>query len=155
MLLAKSKGALGAYGRLFESRQMEKRYIAVVKGAPQREEWICRLRLSGDTDEHGRIVVDAEEGKEAETRFHVLKVGTGTSLIEARPVTGRTHQIRVHLAESGYPVVGDELYGSKKTGKQLGLRAVALCYRDPFTNKRVGINAATTAFLREYGFDRI
>src|SRR5438552_1600425 len=81
VLLAKSKGALGAYGRLFESRQMEKRYLAVVKGAPEREEWICRLRLSGDTDEHGRIVVDDEEGKEAETRFHVLKVGTGTSLI--------------------------------------------------------------------------
>lgn len=75
------------------------------------------------------------------------------SLIEARPQTGRTHQIRVHLAESGCPVVGDPLYGRANDGFELGLRAVRLAYPDPFTRRRVEIRAPLDAFCREYGFD--
>ena len=135
-------------------RKMEKRYLAVVEGRPKEKEWICRLKLAPDPDERGRMTVDARHGKEAETRFRVLATREKISLIEARPVTGRTHQIRVHLAECGFPVLGDELYGaSAKKKMQLGLRAVELSYVDPFLWRRIEIQAPVEKFVREYGFE--
>jgi tRNA pseudouridine32 synthase/23S rRNA pseudouridine746 synthase len=153
LLFGKSPGAVTSYGRLFESRQMEKVYLAVVEGRPKQESWTCRLKLAPDT-QPGRMKVHPRQGKEAETHFKLLQLSARTSLIEARPLTGRTHQIRVHLAESGHPIVGDDLYGSAGKGKgpNLGLRAVALSYRDPFTRRDVHIEAPVGWFLREYGF---
>jgi len=155
LLLAKSPGALTTLGRLFESRRMKKVYLAVVCGAPIHAEWTCRLKLAADPASVGRMKVDARHGKEAETHFRVLQNIKLTSLVEARPVTGRTHQIRVHLAESGHAVVGDLLYGPQVTrGEQnLGLRAVELSYADPFTRRSVSIRAPSVEFLRQYGFD--
>jgi RluA family pseudouridine synthase len=153
LLLGKSPGAVTSYGRLFESRQMEKTYLAVVEGRPRQESWTCRLRLLPDL-QPGRMKAHPRQGKEAETQFRVLRSTAETALIEARPLTGRTHQIRVHLTESGYPIVGDELYGSAGKGNRanLGLRAVALSYRDPFTRRNVRIEAPVEGFLEEYGF---
>ncbi len=155
LLLAKSAGAVNIYGTLFESRKMEKMYLAVVQGVPRQREWVCRKKLAPDRRERGRMKVDEQRGKEAETRFRMLQDRNGRALIEARPVTGRTHQIRVHLAESGHPVVGDELYGRRIAGKkiELGLRAVGLSYVDPFTRRQVRIRAPETEFLQEYGFE--
>jgi RluA family pseudouridine synthase len=153
LLLGKSPGAVTSYGRLFESRQMEKVYLAIVEGRPKQESWTCRLKLAPHT-QPGRMKAHPRHGKEAETQFRVLRSGPEMSLIEARPLTGRTHQIRVHLAESGHPIVGDELYGSAGKGKgpNLGLRAVTLSYRDPFTRRDVRIQASVDWFLQEYGF---
>ena len=89
----------------------------------------------------------------SETHFRVIEKIPGLTLIECKPVTGRTHQIRVHLAESGCPIVSDELYG-RQTGKlEFGLRAVRLAYKDPFTRKPVEIIAPTKYFLKDYGFE--
>jgi RluA family pseudouridine synthase len=154
LLLAKSPGAISAYGDLFESRKMEKVYLAVVQGVPKQKEWTCRLKLAPDSSRIGRMKSDSRRGKNAETVFHVLQTGPTTSLVEARPFTGRTHQIRVHLAESGFPVVGDELYASQHAvaGQNLALRAVSLAYTDPFTRRRVRIHAPVEEFCRQYGF---
>jgi len=186
MLFAKSQGAVESYSELFESRRMEKTYLAAVNGTPRQKEWTCRLSLAPDPKRIGRIIVDAEQGKEAETSFRLLQTidrsanvppavtmnsptgsilasaapsrpaASGTparrSLIEAQPYTGRTHQIRVHLAESGCPCVGDMLYG-KPDKCELGLRAVRLAYSDPFTRKRIEVRARVDSFCREYGFD--
>ena len=155
LLLAKSPGAVNTFGGLFESRRMEKVYLAVVRGTPKQNEWTCRLKLAPDPSARGRMKVDARYGKEAETHFRVLQSAEQTALVEARPFTGRTHQIRVHLAESGHPVVGDDFYGSQpvKEDENLGLRAVRLCYVDPFVRRRVEIRAPVAEFIREYGFD--
>ncbi len=161
LLLGRSPGAVKSLGALFEGRRMEKVYLAVVSGTPPQEEWTCQLKLAPDPREIGRMRVDARHGKEAETHFRLLQRKGATSLIEARPVTGRTHQIRVHLAESGCPVAGDSLYGKllpPLTGGRLpvgklGLRAVRLSYVDPFVRCRVDIRAPLYEFVREHGFD--
>lgn len=156
ILFAKSQGAVESFSELFESRRMEKTYLAVVAGAPQQEAWTCRLKLGPDARRVGRHRVDARGGKEAETDFRVLARAPSPNrpraLIEARPLTGRTHQIRIHLAEAGCPILGDELYGRPEHGVGLGLRAIRLAYQDPFTRRRVSIEAARDEFCREYGF---
>jgi 23S rRNA pseudouridine1911/1915/1917 synthase len=155
LLFSKSLGGLQTYGNLFESRRMEKTYLVVVRGSPPQKEWTCRLKLAQDPNQIGRMVTDARRGKDAETRFRVLQTNGELALIEAHPLTGRTHQIRVHLAESSVPVVGDDLYG-RPAGQdtfKLGLRAVRLAYADPFTRRRVEIRAPLGQFVREYGFD--
>ena len=102
--------------------------------------------------------VDQRQGQETETRFRVLKTKGDVSLVEARPFTGRTHQIRVHLAATGHPVLGDRLYGPEAfegPGKKttLALRAVFLSYPDPFTRRVVRIQAPSDQFVRAFGFE--
>ena len=162
LLLARSQGALDTIGDLFESRRISKSYLAVVRGTPKQDEWNCQLQLGPDPKQIGRVRVDPLEGKEAETHFRVIQRGAQTTLIEARPVTGRTHQIRVHLDAGGHPVLGDPLYGpresrpAKSSGRPadfpLALRAVALAYVDPFTRRPVEILAPEKEFRQRFGF---
>ena len=164
LLFVKSPGAVKAYSELFENRQTEKIYLAVVRGVPKQTHWVCNLKLAPIPDQPSKMKV-ARDGKDAETHFRVLQTrapdfGGQLTLVEARPVTGRTHQIRVHLAESGCPVANDFLYGTEARAKPkaservpLGLRAVRLSYVDPFSQMRVRISAPTEEFVRGFGFD--
>ncbi len=152
LLFAKSVGAVDSLGDMFESRRMEKMYLAVTAVEPREDEWTCRLALAPDPVRIARMVVDEQNGKGSETHFRVLEKIPGLTLIECRPVTGRTHQIRVHLAESGCPIVSDDLYGRQTGQLEFGLRAVRLAYTDPFTKKAVEINAPVKYFLKDYGF---
>ncbi len=155
LVLAKTPGALGALGALFQGRQVAKLYLAVVRGVPAQTQWSCGLKLAPDRANPGKMRVAPERGKEATTQFRLLQAGQGTALLEARPFTGRTHQIRVHLAACGHPVVGDGLYGpvpDRPAQLQLGLRAAGLAYTDPFTHRPVRIRAPVEEFARQYGF---
>jgi 23S rRNA pseudouridine1911/1915/1917 synthase len=153
LLFAKSQGAVHTFGDLFESRRMHKRYLAVVRGNPKQEEWICQARLGPDPKEHGRQRVDPQ-GKDAETKFKVLERRNGLALIEGRPVTGRTHQIRLHLQAAGLPIVGDPMYGTpedrSRRNAQMALRAVELEYEHPFLHKHVRITAPSDQFARQF-----
>lgn len=115
LLFARSPGALETYSRLFAGRAMDKRYLAVVTGRPRSPAWSATAKLGPDPHQHGRIVASPPDGKPTETRFRTLATtvapGWGEcSLVEAKPITGRTHQIRVHLSLAGHPVLGDTLY---------------------------------------------
>jgi 23S rRNA pseudouridine1911/1915/1917 synthase len=153
LLFVRSPGAAAAYSRLFESRNMDKTYLAAVAGVPKAREWTCALKIGDDPMQRGRMRVDPRHGKPAETRFRVLAANPKGALIEARPLTGRTHQIRVHLAAGGLPVAGDELYGPQRSAGPLALRAVGLRYTDPFTRRRVEIVAPSEEFVRARGFE--
>ena len=105
----------------FRTRKVEKTYHALVAGAPEPRAWIIRaplLRLdTGRTDE-AKVVVDPS-GQSAETSYKVLKTGAKNewSLVELHPKTGRTHQIRVHMAHIGHPLIGDKRYGGPNVVK--------------------------------------
>ncbi len=118
VLVAKHTAAARELGMIFERREAHKEYLAIVRGWPDAEEWvsdgrICRKGDIGHSDIWVRQVVD-ERGKECSTRFVVekkfLRDNAEFSLVRCFPETGRMHQIRVHLAESGFPIVGDKLY---------------------------------------------
>ena len=166
LLMARNPAVLSVLSNLFEERVVEKHYYAVVEGVPSQKEWECSLPLAEKIPakksapgkgglkafEEGKVrsFVDEREGKDAVTFFRLLADNGKRALIEAIPHTGRTHQIRVHLQASAFPIVGDSLYGKK--GATLALRATFLSYEDPFQKKRIKIQAPTARFLRTYGF---
>lgn len=118
VLIAKHRDAARELGRIFERRQAEKEYLAIVHGWPEVNEWTCAepILRRGEVEESEiwlRQVVHAD-GKECETGFRVerrfSRNGRAFSLVRCFPKTGRMHQIRVHLAHAGHPIVGDKLY---------------------------------------------
>lgn len=176
LLFARSQGALNGLGELFEQRQMEKVYLAVVAGRPKQAQWVCHQAIGPVPGQFGRMQIDPRGGKPAETGFKVLESREDRTLLECRPVTGRTHQIRVHLLAAGLSIIGDPLYGGagkppvsprgatrgpegRATEPQrqdvrfpMGLRAVKLGFTNPFTRKRVFIKAPPAEFLEAFGF---
>lgn len=115
LVLARHAKALTRLGRAFSGRDVEKTYWAVVEGGPQVDMGRIDLPLKKVTDKSGwKIVVDAR-GQPAVTDFRVLGRSDGFAWLELKPATGRTHQLRVHASEAGWPMVGDPFYGSGRT----------------------------------------
>jgi 23S rRNA pseudouridine1911/1915/1917 synthase len=133
--------------RAFEGRQAEKRYIAVVHGRPPWSETSCDLPLVPNGNKRHLTIIDKYQGKQSLTRFRLLGGAGSYSVLEARPETGRTHQIRVHISALGFPIVCDPLYGS---GKPVLLSSFKRNWRgDPLEEKpllaRLGLHASELA----------
>ena len=113
MVFARSAAAQRSLGLAFEKRQVGKRYVAVVRGRMNGLEGVIELPVGPDWPNRPRQRVDTEHGRTAVTRWHVLEVddaGERTRL-QLEPLTGRTHQLRVHLQSIGHTIIGDALYG--------------------------------------------
>lgn len=112
LLYARTQEAHHILNELFSSRQVGKVYLAIVSGEPERDAWEIDAPLLPDGDRMHRTVIDALKGKPARTKFEVVERFRGFALVRALPETGRTHQIRVHLAASRLPILADALYGN-------------------------------------------
>jgi RluA family pseudouridine synthase len=138
----------------FEGRQIKKRYIAAVHGRPSWKETACDLALVPNGNKQHLTIIDKYRGKKSLTAFRLLGSAGNYSVLEALPETGRIHQIRVHLAALGHPVVCDELYGK---AKPVLLSAIKRGWRgDPLNERpllsRLGLHAAEL-FIPDYGED--
>ena len=118
LLLARSTDAHQSLNTQFEQHQVSKVYHALVVGNPAWDETRVDLPLRPNGDRQHRTVIDKQHGKSAATHLRVVKRFTGYTLIEAIPETGRTHQIRAHLAALGLAIMGDKLYQSKIVNAQ-------------------------------------
>jgi 23S rRNA pseudouridine955/2504/2580 synthase len=145
LIVCKKRTALVELHRMLRDGEVEKIYVAMVKGAPAEDAFEIREALHKHVTASGERRVSVNEGgKAALTRVKVLRRGE-LSLLEVRLLTGRTHQIRVHLAHAGHPIVGDEKYGdfalNRKLKKRLLLHAAKLSFRHPLTRERLELES--------------
>jgi 23S rRNA-/tRNA-specific pseudouridylate synthase len=157
VVVARTRHFAGLIQTQFARAEVEKVYLVRVNGHPAADEFICDAPISADPGKLGSRTVDRTSGLPARTQFQVRqRMADGTALLEARPLTGRTNQIRIHLAHVGFPVCGDPAY---LTGNRLGesqtldveapplcLHAWSLGFRHPLDQQRVTFTAPPPAW---------
>ncbi|MDN6664023.1 MAG: RluA family pseudouridine synthase [Tetragenococcus koreensis] len=139
ILFAKNPFVLPILGRLLEEKKIYRRYQAVVWGKLTQDCTIDK-KIGRNRHDHRKQIIDERHGKTAITHVKVHQAHQKTSEIYCTLATGRTHQIRVHLASLGHPVVGDPLYQNKK-GTRLALHAYEMKLLHPFTQEQIQITA--------------
>jgi len=164
LLMARGIEAQRRLSRLFETRQVKKRYVAVVAGHPAQTQTAQTPDDEGWRTIDGPILLDWDrrpihiihpDGKASRSRWRVLQTGENATLVELEPVTGRTHQLRVHMQSIGHPMLGDSLYAPpdiKALSPRLMLHAQELAFPHPFTEaemafKRPAPWSATAPYL--------
>ncbi len=120
----------------FQDRIVDKTYVGVVAGVVAGDDGEIYLRIRTDLDDPPRQIVDHVHGRASVTRWRVLERGDDRTRLELRPITGRSHQLRLHLASIGHPVLGDDLYAppaSRDAADRLLLHATSLSVVHPTT----------------------
>ena len=134
LLLAFDKQALGSLGSQFEHRKVEKYYVARVWGDIDGDSGLVDLPLATDWENKPRQRVDHERGRASQTRWEVLARGDGITRLKLTPLTGRTHQLRVHMLALGHPILGDTFYAqgpARDAADRLQLHAEMLQFSHP------------------------
>ena len=133
----------------------EKKYLAVVHGRMEKETEVISSYLAENKAHLVYSTSDRSKGRLARTAYRVLKQARDFALLEVDLLTGRKHQIRVHLSDIGHPVVGDTRYGKENRGhRNLALHARSLSVTHPFTGKRLTFEAAAPAYFKQLIGDR-
>lgn len=125
MLFPKNRQGAGRLSKLFQDGLVDKVYLALVSGCPEQEKWTVDAPIGKVASARYGVV---EGGKAAVTEFRTVATSGNLSLVEARPLTGRTHQIRVHLASVGLPILGDTTYEGARAGRMM-LHCSAMSFR--------------------------
>ncbi|MDD2865140.1 MAG: 23S rRNA pseudouridine(955/2504/2580) synthase RluC [Methylococcales bacterium] len=150
LVIAKKRSALRAFHAIFRDNQVKKTYVALLSGQWKKKKLVVNAPLLKNIAKGGeRMVMVSSAGKEAETVFTRLTAFAESTLVEAAPKTGRTHQIRVHALHLGHPIVGDERYGrddvnlafKQKGYKRMFLHAKTLAFSHPLTGVAMKITA--------------
>ena len=150
MVVAKSGQAHAALAGQLKRRRVTKRYLALVHGSPERAEALIDAPIGRHPKNRKKMAIVAG-GREASTRYKVVKSYAKHTLVEAAPVTGRTHQIRVHLASIGHPLVGDEVYGRAELGlARHFLHAAVLGFRLPSNDEYAEFDSALPDDLQRF-----
>jgi 23S rRNA pseudouridine955/2504/2580 synthase len=154
LLIAKKRSRLRQLHELLRNNMMEKTYIALVSGHwPKRKQQVNAPLLKNELKSGERYSRVSAEGKDAVTKFRVLDTFPDATLVEARPVTGRTHQIRAHAQYAGHPIIGDTRYGDEAVNKMMRGRGVkrlflhAIQIRIPGDGLRSGVELTVSAPL--------
>ena len=157
MVVAKDDEAHARLSAMFRRHEADRRYLALVRGTPS----VDRLRIEAPLERRGaRIVARRTSGREAATEIEVRERFDRATLVEARPQTGRTHQIRVHLSSAGHPILGDRRYGGGGgDADRLGLtrpflHSWRIAFDHPLTGARVEVEEPLPADLRR-ALDRL
>ena len=159
LVIARKRGALVELHRMLREGEVEKVYVALAKGGWEGGPRELRESLHKYVDAKGeRRVAVREDGMKAVTRVRALKKSVHFSLLEVRLLTGRTHQIRVHLAHAGHPVLGDSKYGDfelnrrleKQGVRRLFLHASRLAFVHPVTRERLELRSPLPAEMKQF-----
>lgn len=149
MLLAIGLDMQRRLSRLFHDREVDKAYIALVDGEVKQKTGIIDIPMRGDPDNRPRQIIDYIDGKHAQTLWRLLRLestGSDTTLsrLQLRPITGRTHQLRVHCMALGHPIAGDRLYNDadSKNAKRMMLHAQRLELIHPLNKESLRLIAA-------------
>jgi 23S rRNA pseudouridine1911/1915/1917 synthase len=121
LIVAKTEAAHEALGRMIRAREVHREYMALVEGHPDADSGTVDAPIGRDRVRRTMVSTRTDQAREAITHFTVSERLPRTSLLVVRLLTGRTHQIRAHLAAIGHPVVGDRRYGGQEAGRRLGL----------------------------------
>ncbi len=142
LLVAKNDAAQLALSEQLSQRKMEKHYRALVEGNLKEDSGRIEAAIARSKKDRKKMAVDPE-GREAITEWTALSRGRGVTLLDVHILTGRTHQIRVHMKHIGHPVCGDPIYGSPKGAKvtRLMLHAYSLTFTHPSTGERMTFTA--------------
>jgi 23S rRNA pseudouridine1911/1915/1917 synthase len=156
LLVAKTDAAHRALAAQFASREVEKVYLALVHGSIRQEEGRIEKPIARDPVRRVRMTARVQQGRAASTRYRVLRRWPGFTLLEVRIGTGRTHQIRVHLASIGHPVAGDTLYGAPARIQGMSLlgryflHAHRIRFRLPGNGEEIAIESPLPPELEEW-----
>ena len=150
IIVAKNDKAHINMSEQIKNHEVEKTYIALVKGYVKENEATIDMQIGRSTKDRKKMAV-RKEGKKAITHFKVVERFPNYTLLEVKIETGRTHQIRVHLSEIGYPIVGDEVYSNGKNEwgiKGQCLHAKSLKFKHPITGKEMFIEAPLPEYFK-------